>query len=213
MSQPPQQPYPYEGQPPGYGYPSGPGQHPGGYPQEGGYAQPGGYPQTGPQPAGYGQYGPPGQYGQQPQYGYPGPYGPQGAGPRRARLPWVLAGGGVAVIALVVILILVLTGGSDTSSPRGVAEAAVQSFNSRDESGLGEVLCDKSEADDAFNDFPTGLRAELTDLSEDGEEATATVQLTAEGRTGELRLRMRKQDDGWCISGFGIGVRTGRGSG
>ena len=69
MSQPPQQPGQWGGQP-GWGQP-GPGQQPGGYPQQGGYP-----PQYAQQP--YGQ-----QQGQQP-YGQQGqPYGPYGTG-----VPW-----------------------------------------------------------------------------------------------------------------------------
>ena len=215
MTQPPQQPGPYGGQPPGYGQQPGPGQQPGGYPQQGGYPPQGGYPQqggyppSGPQPVAQpGGYGPPGQYGQygqQPQYGQPGPYGPQYGAPKKSPLPWILAGGGVLVIGAVVVLILVLTGGSDTSSAQGAAEKAVAAINNRDVNAGREVDCDKSANMGSFdlNDVPKDLKAELTgSAKEDGDNAKAPMKMTAEGQTFEGDMVLRKQDGKWCVATF-----------
>ncbi len=57
---------------------------------------------------------------------------------RRARMPWILAGGGVVVVAVVVVLIIVLTGGSDSSSPEGVAERRSTAVNDKDFDRLAE---------------------------------------------------------------------------
>jgi hypothetical protein len=201
MSQPPQQPGPYGGQPPGYGYQPGPGQQPGGYPSHGGYPQSGGYPQPGgyppagpgPQPSqgGYSPYGQPGQYGQQPQYGYPNAYGPQGGGSgRKSVKPWIFAGGGVIVIAAVVVLILVLTGGPDTSNSREVAQAVVDAANAKDANTIAGLSCAKykdkqteikQQIDPAADpEVPAEMKNvsvsfTLGNVSESGDKATANV--------------------------------------
>jgi hypothetical protein len=215
MTQPPQQPGPYGGQPPGYGQQPGPGQQPGGYPQQGGYPPPGGYPQQGgypqsgpqpvQQPGGYGPPGQYGQYGQQPQYGQPDPYGSPYGEKKKSPMPWILAGGGVLVIGIVVVLILVLTGGSDTSSAQGAAEKAVAAINSRDVNASKEVDCDKSgnmgQLD--MKDVPKDLKAELTgSAKEDGDNAKAPMKMTAEGQTIQGDMVLRKQDGKWCVASF-----------
>lgn len=216
MTQPPQQPGPYGGQPPGYGQQPGPGQQPGGYPQQGGYPPPGGhpqtggYPQTGPQPTQqpgpYGQYGQPGQYGQQPpQYGQPAGYGPPPGGQKKSPLPWILAGGGVVVIAVVVVLILVLTGGSDTTSAQGAAEKAVAAINDRDVNAAKEVDCSKGGDMGDFDiaKIPQDLKMELTgSAAEDGDKAKAPIKMTALGRTIEGDMLLKKQDGNWCVDDF-----------
>ncbi|HEX6361167.1 hypothetical protein [Actinophytocola sp.] len=226
MSQPPQQPGPWGGQP-GWGQQPGPGQQPGGYPPQGsyppqsGYPQPGGYPQTGPQPQQYGQpaygqpaYGPPGPYGQPTGYGYP---------PRKkSPMPWLLAGGGVVVIAVVVVLVIALTGGSDTSSPEGVAKAAVAAANDNDIDALTKLTCsgsradveaqmaDPSELDPSLADVKVSY--ELGDVTTEGEDkATAKITITFENLPAEAEgfirpttvpLNLRKKDGEWCLDGF-----------
>jgi hypothetical protein len=247
MSQPPQQPGPYGGQQPGWGQQPGPGQQPGGYPQQGGYPPPGGYPQqggyphTGPQPqqqpGGYGPYGQPGQYGQHPQYGQPGGYPPQDYGRKKSPLPWILAGGGVVVIAAVVVLILVLTGGPDTSSAQGVAQAVVEAANNKDADRIAELSCQKykddvadikKEIDPAADpDTPEELKGitvsfELGNVQENGDKASADVKIKfanvperAKGflqdTTGEMELL--KEGGKWTFCGFGSGPRGGSGTG
>jgi hypothetical protein len=217
MSQPPQQPGPYGGQPPGYGYQPGPGQQPGGYPQQGGYPQPGGYQQPGgyppagpgpqPSPGGYGPYGQPGQYGQQPQYGYPNAYGPQGGGSgRKSVKPWIFAGGGVLVIAAVVVLILVLTSGPDTSTARGVAEAVVNAANDKDAGKIANLSCKrykdkqaqiKEQIDPAADpNTPSELKGisvsfTLSDVKESGDSATATVAIKFSNVPAALKSELK----------------------
>lgn len=223
MSQPPQQPGPWGGQP-GWGQQPGPGQQPGGYPQQGGSPQQGGYPQSGPQPQQQNPYGQPGQFGQPGGYQQPGGYGypPQ----KKSPMPWILAGGGVVVIAVVVVLIIVLTGGSDTSSPKGVAESAVSAYNDQDLDALESISCGDAkkqvrEALDAINSAggQTGPKletsAELGNVEEQGEnKATAEIKLTVtgvpeemkeyvkEGQTETAKLALSQENGDWCISGF-----------
>lgn len=246
MSQPPYPPGPYGGQPPGYGQQPGPGQQPGGYPQQGGYPQTGGYPpqggypQTGPQPqqpaGGYNPYGQPAQYGQPTQYGYPGAYGPQGPVTRKSRLPWILAGGGVLVIAAVVVLILVLTGGPDTSTPRGVAEAVVDAANSKDADKIAGLSCKdyrdkvkeiKKSIDPASAPgVPAELRGvsvhfTLKDVQENGDKATGTVrvafgnvpsQAKSQVKDFDGKMALRKEDGKWTFCGFSGSSSSGGGN-
>lgn len=225
MSQPPQQPGQWGGQP-GWGQEPGPGQQPGGYPQQGGhpqqggYQQQGGYPQTGPQPQ-QNPYGQQPQFGQQPPYGQPGGYGgyPQ---KKKSPLPWILAGGGVVVVAAVVVLIIVLTGGGDTSSPEGVAEAGVAAANDKDVDALAELSCsanreavkeaiDPGAADEALKDVT--VKFELGEVKTEGEDrATADVKMTLGNVPDEYKellpenfsakLNLKQEGGEWCISDF-----------
>jgi hypothetical protein len=227
MTYPPQQPGPYGGQPPGYGQQPGPGQQPGGYPQQGGYPpqggypQPGAYPQSGPQPVQQpGGYGAPPQYGQQPQYGQPGPYGPQYGPPKKSPLPWILAGGGVLVIAVVVVLILVLSGGSDTSSPQGIADSIVKAINDKDADAAKKLFCDPGSVSKSvdISTIPKDMKATAKVQKAEANGDTGTVQilmtLTISGQTQDLPLSfdIKKNGDGWCVSGGSRGGPSGGGS-
>ncbi|TDP92173.1 hypothetical protein [Labedaea rhizosphaerae] len=201
MSQPPG---PY-GQQPGYGgqqpYGQQPyGQQPGGYPQSGGYPQQG-YPQSGPQPQqGYQQAG---GYG-----GYPGGYGQP---PKKSPMPWILGIGGAVVVAVVVVLIIVLSGGGsgDTSSPNGVAQAAVDAINNKDADAANKLSCksggsveDSSKALEELKnaDVHASLKG---DPQVNGDTATATVNMdvTYQGHhiNQDLELSMKKNGDSWCV--------------
>ncbi|RKT55930.1 hypothetical protein [Saccharothrix australiensis] len=178
---PPPQDFPQGGQQqPGYGPPSG------GFPPPGQPGQPYGQPQPG-QPYGqpgpgqpYGQpgpgqpYGQPGQFSQQfnqPGHGQPGPYGPQpggygdpyGAPRRKSPLPWLLAGGGVLVIGLVVVLVLTLGGGSN-GTPKDAADSFAAAMSSKDYDKLRSLTCaeDKKEIDDLKKAFdPDSISSEI----------------------------------------------------
>jgi hypothetical protein len=216
MSQPPYPPGQPSGPQPGWGPQPGPGQTPGGYPGQGGYPPSGGYPQ---QP-GYGQYGQTGQvgpFGQSPQYGYPGGYGPPAPPPRKSPLPWLLAGGGVLVIAAAVVLILTLTSGSDTSTPQAVAEATVSAINDRDADRLVEISCEKYKSRVQKDLLPTddpdvkGVKVELVDVSQDGDKATAQIKLTRNGApskdvTPKVNLDFVKENGDWKFCGFDVNV-------
>lgn len=220
MSQPPQQPGQWGGQP-GYGGQPGPGQQPGGYPQSGGYPQQAGYPQqggyppSGPQPQQPGGYGQPGQYGQSGPYGQPGGYGhgPQ----KKSKMPLILAGGGVLVVAVVVALIFVFTGGGGSSDPQGVAKSAVDAFNNKDVDKLNELACEEAKAKDGAidpKDLELGegieVKAELGEVKEDGDKATAKVKISLGGDlpaelpegagSTTLTMHMTNESGGWCIN-------------
>ncbi|HEU5474817.1 MAG TPA: hypothetical protein VFV67_29590 [Actinophytocola sp.] len=221
MSQPPYQPGPYGGPPPGYGQQPGPGQVPGGYPGQPGYPPQGGYPQQ----AGYPQYGPPGQYGQQPQYGYPTGYGP--GRPRTAK-PWLFAGAGVLVLGVAVALILVLTNGSDTSTARGVAEEFVAAANDKDTARIVEISCEEWKAREKSirnNIDPKSdklsnatITFSVVKVTEDGDRATAEIGLKVDNVPEDVQrtvpdtapISLLKENGNWTFCGFGSG--SGRGS-
>jgi hypothetical protein len=129
----PQQP----GQPGGFG--AQPGQS-GAWAQQPSepYGQPGPYGY----PAGYGQFGQPGPSGQQGPFT---PYPNQFGAPQRKKraLPWLLAGGGVLVVAAVAVLVLALAGRGD---PQTTAQAVVDKLNAKDVNGLRALSC-KAEQD------------------------------------------------------------------
>jgi hypothetical protein len=119
----------------------------------------------------------------------------------------------VLVIGIAVVLILVLTGGSDTSSAQGAAEKAVAAINARDVNASKDVDCDKSGnmGQFDFNDIPKDLKAELTgSATESGDSAKAPMKMTAAGQTLEGDMVLRKQDGKWCVSNF---APKGRGGG
>lgn len=224
MTQPPQQPGQWGGQP-GYGGQPGPGQQPGGYPQQGGYPpqggqpQQGGFPPGGPQPQQAGGFGQPDQFGQQSPYGQPGGYG---YGPQKqSKTPWILAGGGAVVVAVAVVLIFVFTS-NGSGSPQGVAEDVVAAFNDKDGARLQELTCEdaRGDAPDPSDlEPPEGLdveiRAELGEVKEVSDtEATAEVKITLTGElpegvpegAGSSNVTLNMSNDGgdWCVSGSSI---------
>ncbi|MBW4717675.1 hypothetical protein [Saccharothrix obliqua] len=167
MSVPPQQPGPYGQQPgqfgqqPGqFGGQPGPGQQPGGYPPpppgfpQGGQPQPG----YGPPPGGFQQPGPgqPGQPGQQPPYGQPGQYppgygqpggfgDPYGAPRKKSPLPWILAGGGILVIGVVLALVFTLGGGNGTA--KDAADSFATAISNKDYEKLRSLTCAENQKD------------------------------------------------------------------
>ncbi|WP_026425532.1 hypothetical protein [Actinokineospora inagensis] len=181
------QPHPGQFPPPGQ---VPPGQFPAGqvppgqFPQQGGYPPQGAYPQQQP---GY----PQNQYGQ--------PY-PQ----RRNRLPWILAGGGLVVIGVVVTLVLTLSG-SDTGSARGTTEAILDALVSGDADAYNKLVCnadDKVTADQAKQDQAQVTEPKVQDVTETGDTATATISAKVEGETRTVRLRLKKANGTWCVDKF-----------
>jgi hypothetical protein len=154
----------------------------------------------------------------------PGPW--PGQPPRKRRLlPWILTGGGILIVAVVVILVVVLTSGPDKSTPEGVADAIVASFNDSDFDELAELSCDGSEeyvtrlADPFDRTTASGdriaLTAELERVSMDGNgEALAVIALTlnhvpdelrenfGDDTTGKLPVGLREENGEWCTFGF-----------
>jgi hypothetical protein len=220
MSQPPQQPGQWGGQP-GYGGQQGPGQQPGGYPQsgghpqQGGFPQQGGYPPSGQQPQQGGNFGQQGQFGQQAPYGQPGGYGygPQ----KKSKTPWIIAGGAAVVVAVAVVLVIVLTGSS--GSPQGVAEDAIAAVNAKDTGKLNELTCDSAK-DKAGTLDPKDLepgqglqvKASLGEVKESGDTATAEMKLELTGDlpegvpagAGKATVTLKLADEsGWCIKDVG----------
>jgi hypothetical protein len=161
--------------------------------------------------------------------GQPPPYGHLGYGypPRRRRLlPWILTGGGVLILAVVVILVVVLTSGPDTSSPKGIGEAAAEAFTDSDFDDLVELSCPGSEdavqqTIEGFDRTTTNgdrlrVTAEVHGLSMDGnDEAHVILQFTAtrvpdelldefgDDVTGKSKMSVAKENGEWCIVGFG----------
>lgn len=226
MTYPPQPPGPY-GQPPQGG---GFGQQPGQPPQQG-------QPPLGQQPPAYGQQQPPpgygqqGGFGQQPGYGtppggFPGSgqhqgFGQQGygglgqqpgmPGPQKKKKTGLivgLAGGGVALIAIVLVLVFTLGG----NSPDTVADDAVAAINNKDASKAQGITCDSGNADfDKMNKMNAqGVKVEASragEVKENGDSATAPIKLQVTGSmSGQsinssttMDLMLQKDGGDWCI--------------
>jgi hypothetical protein len=134
---------------------------------------------------------------------------------------------GVVVIGGVVALILILTNGSDSSSPQAVAEAAVKAANAKDIDGMLELSCQKLKDDkdeireniDPASDpnVPEQYKQitisyTLGKVEQQGEDkATAEVNLAfqnvpeelkdaAQGTKGQLDLV--KENEEWRVCGF-----------
>ena len=202
---PGQQPGGMPGQPqPGYGPPSGgfPPQQPGGYPQQPGY--PG-------QPGMPGQPGQPGQPFQ--QGGYPGfPGGPGGPTKKKA-LPWLLAGGGVVVIGVVVALLFVFGvfgGKGSTSSPDQLAAAVADVINTQNVSEAASISCNGAPSVNNSSDLQqlknSKVKATVTGSAQvNGSKATALIHLNFQqsGHTIDANgtVTMQQQSGKWCVSG------------
>lgn len=202
------------------GYPGAPGQPPSGPPPGGGYPpQGGGWGR--PSGGGYGQ--PPGGYGQPPggyppaQYGGPGFGGP----PKKSALPWLLGGGGVVSLALIVVLgggflwpgwFKGSGSGVDQSDPQSVAKRVATVVTNKDAAGIREIDCDPSSSDTSVLDG-VSVHAELKgDAEVSGDTATASYALsihgTADGHKVDeddvpFQATLKKNDGKWCVDDFG----------
>lgn len=255
MSYPPQQPGPYGPQ-----GPYGPGgQQPGGYGQQ---PRPGQYGPAGdhfgqqpPAPGGYstapGGYGPPGGYGSPGGYGTaPGGFGPPPGGPggfgnvpggpppRRGKTGlWLGVGGGaVVVVAALLITGLVAPGWMlGGNSPRDVAQAVADAFNTRNFQELRDVACGGTDNDDIdtlqqqVQKLNITVNVTLTgDPRVDGDTATQRADVAVHGGPKDgnrtvFVVTMEKQDGAWCARGLqaepgsatsgGAGVEPGSSSG
>jgi hypothetical protein len=122
----------------------------------------------------------------------------------------------VIVIAVVVVLIFALTGGSDTSSPEGVARAAVDAINDQDTDALKDITCDGAPSSSgSFSDsIPAGLevKAELGEVKKTSDtEATATITMSIGGDAAKnlpggnasipVPLKLANKDGKWCVAG------------
>jgi hypothetical protein len=136
-------------------------------------------------------------------------------------MPWILAGGGAVVVAVVVVLIIVLTG-SDTSSPDGVAQAAVDAANSKDFDKLAGLTCDANVADvkDSVDPSSAGLPKNVkVEFSLGKVEKTSDTEATAEVKiklSGDLpegipagstetggKMHLTSDGGDWCIKSLG----------
>jgi hypothetical protein len=216
MTYPPQpgQPGPY-GQPGGYYPPSGPQ-----FGQQGGYGQPGGdfppsgpqqQPQQGVQPGGPQQFGqqPMGgyvPYGQQPQY--PGGFGP-GAQPPKKKTGLIvgLSVAAVAVIGGVVAIVLVLTGGdggkpaSDQEAVKQLGDNFAKALTNADVNLAKQATCDPSKVKKLTPPPPGSGIKQAGDPVVTGDTAVLTFTVDVEGTTKDQKLRARKTNGNWCLSG------------
>lgn len=162
---------------------------------------------------------PPNPYGQQPNYGPPHPpqgYYPQGGYPpmapqRKSPLPWILGGAGVVVVALAVVLVLVLTGDDDSptadqSSVRSTADTMISGIENKDPRAINAVLCEKVPEDQiakaeerAKSDNEEAPNLTITDIEENGDTATVTVDAGSKGG-GDMELK--SIDGSWCVTDF-----------
>jgi hypothetical protein len=112
------------------------------------------------------------------------------------------------VIAAVVVLILVLTGGSDTSTASGMSEEIARVINDRDVEGAKKLYCDPGSIKGAdISEIPPAMQAKARagQGSENGETGTAQVIVTLSqgGKTQDLTIDfdLKKKDGNWCITG------------
>lgn len=215
-------------QPPG---PQGP------YPQWGqqpGQPQPWGQQPGGPQPGQWGQQ--PGQWQQPPQQQpdpelppivpppeFPGydPFDDMSAEPKKSKLPWILGGVGVLVVAGVAVLLIVLLGGDSGatkgSSAQETAESFAAAFNDRSVEGIKSLLCDTDRNGDpgrdldsgkAFEEVPENGRVELAKVVEDGPgKAKAHYDrfIGDQREDNDIEVPLVEKDGVWeiCVGGEG----------
>lgn len=139
-----------------------------------------------------------------------GGYVPPPPPKERHPMPWILGIAGVLVVAAVVVLIVVLTSGTDTSSPKAVNDSVVEALNNKDIKALQGVLC-RPEVVPAEINQGLALGKDMVDIkaqakgdpTQNGDTATATVglQLTALGQSlqADVQLTYRKNGDTWCV--------------
>lgn len=200
-------------------YPPQPGQpgQPGDPFGQSGWGQ-GGWGQGGQQPGGYPGY--PGQpYPQQPgdyaQYGmYPaGPGGP-GGGPPKKKTGLIV---GLAITGVVVLAgVLAFTGwvapgflteddesagaGNDGSGAQHLAEQIMDGLNNQDATALQQLACDGADRSvrTVLGVVDYIEKAELGDVSNSGNTATADGTVTAEGRSMPVQAELKKDGGSWC---------------
>jgi len=130
--------------------------------------------------------------------------------PRRRRnpVPWLIGGAGVLVIVVVIVLVTTMTGDdADTSTPQGLAEAAVNTYNLKDAEGLAQLLCVKTAVQDTSG-MQTMRQAELAATLDHvrvvGPRATAVIHIDASlrgrHRALDAAISMKQLGDHWCIS-------------
>ncbi|MBK0867006.1 hypothetical protein INP57_09325 [Saccharopolyspora sp. HNM0986] len=104
----------------------------------------------------------------------------------RRRLPWVLGGAGVLVVAAAVVGGLLLFGGDDPGEPRPVAQDMVDKVNAGDFGALGSSLCESNRAE---------LDQQLGQLSQ-GRFELRLGPVTAQGRQARAELTGTYELDG-----------------
>lgn len=190
-----------QGQPPQQGQPGQP------YPGPPPAVSPWGTP-----PPPQGAYPAPGTYGSSPApYGQP-PAPPSGG---RSKLPLILAGVGLLVVAGIVALLLGLRGGSGSSSesPKDVAEKFLSAVEHRDCPTAYSLISPTMKIDlgtcktNPDNLVPpkgtTVSFGPVTVKDETSTKATATVDATISGRTSTFTLNLVKQNGAWKIDKIG----------
>lgn len=108
------------------------------------------------------------------------------------------------MVAAVVVVVLV-TGGSDRSSPESLAQAAVDTFNDQGPGGVASLACADARGRTEWTADLTGAVAEVRDVTMDGElRATAELRFTdpADGLHVDMRMTLSEEDDRWCVSSF-----------
>jgi ketosteroid isomerase-like protein len=133
----------------------------------------------------------------------------------------------VARIALILVACLValvvLPGcGDDSQSAEEVAQEYVDARNDGDSAKVCELYTDKLRqrlGADKCAEFITEqtsggtLKFELLDVEENGDTATATLQVSGNTQLpperSQLNVSLAKQDGDWKVEGFGIGPAPG----
>jgi hypothetical protein len=160
-------------------------------------------PQQGPQP-----WGPP-----QPPYGeVPAPFGlvpPVAAPPPPNRRPLIIGIVAAAAVIIAVVVAVVLAAGGSSGSPKDVAQAFIDAAKRGDVAAAKDLVCARladqvSGTDNPLAKFPATVTAEVTDVTEQGDTATATVKVNMSGPNGlslsmPIRLPMVREHGDWKV--------------
>lgn len=208
------------------GPPGQPGQPPPGPPPAGqpwGPPPPVGQPPVGYQPAGQPPYAgsgalpsAQGAYPAPPGYGppSPAPYGqpPPPASASRSKLPLILAGVGLLLVAGIVALVFALRGGGG-ESPTDAAQKFLSAVENRDCAAAYSYLTSSMKKETGTcSDNPDNLVppkgtavsfGDVTIKNQTGTKATATVDATVSGRKSTFTLTLVKQGEHWKINSIG----------
>ncbi|WP_216211421.1 hypothetical protein [Amycolatopsis aidingensis] len=213
MTYPPQPGQPYGQQPDPYGqggYPQS-----GGFPQQGQYGQPDPYGQYGQQPQQpYGGYDQTAMYGQYPGYPQQGPYGQPGGYGQPPKKPKTALWVSLAVVAVLLIAFgvtgflapgFLLSGDEDKKADSGTAqdtaEQIVAALNAKDANALNGLKCGDADEDvtQAIQNVNRVEGARLTGpVQENGNSATAPLEVTLKGQPTPLTGELGKAGDKWC---------------
>lgn len=120
---------------------------------------------------------------------------------------------GVAVVALG---LLIACGGGGSSNPEAAVKGMFDAMKAGDLDAMMEYMpeAERQELTDEDREMAEGMLGMLSEMeyeilgsevSEDGETATVTVEMTFMGQTQEEEIDLMKENGKWVVSGGGMG--------